>query len=176
MSVITEFFHQTAPNTDNRMLFHILGLPNHQLEASHDLIQWLFPTTEKSKYNPTAPVLTEEDIAAFKADDNLRNALRGCYSRFLMFLGLTELENGDVVKGDNFKSRYKEVWSYWNHNFLRITRAISSLRTLGLMKEAWCLYEGCVEVARNEGVPITQHTFAYWKAAVTGQEFPNYGG
>ena len=176
MSKITDFFAQTAPNTDGRMLYHIMGLPNHQLEASHDLIQWMFPTKEKSKYNPTAPVLSEEDIEAFNADDGLRAALRGCYNRFLTFLGLAQNDNGKVVKGENFKSRYDEVWGYWNHNFLRITRAIASLRTLGLMQESWALYEGCVEIARNEGVPITEHTFAYWKSAVSGKQFPDYGG
>jgi len=176
MSVITEFFQQVGHDGQGHYLYHMLGLPNHQLEASHDLIQFMFPTKEKSKYNPTAPVLTEEDITAFKENKNLQDALRGCYNRFLTFLGLAQTDEGKVVKGENFANRYKDVWSSWNHNFLRITRAISSLRTLGLMQEAWALYEGCVEVARNEKVPITQHTFDFWLAAVSGKPFPQYGG
>jgi len=175
-SKIVEFFSQEGHDGHGRYLHHMLGLPNHQIEYSHDLIQWLFPTNEPSKFNSEAPVLTDEDIEVFKTNPKLQENLRWAYSRFLGFLGLTVSEDGKVVKGENFKDRYNEVWSYWNHNFLRITRAISSLRTLGLMKEAWALYEGCVEVARNEGVPITEHTFKFWAAAVAGKPFPKYGG
>lgn len=142
-------------------------------EAQH--VIKLFPTTEKSKFSDKSPVLTQEDIEAFKTNETLRSALRGAYKRFLTFLGLAENESGKVVKGENFKARYEEVWGYWNHNFLRITRAISSLRTLGLMEESWRLYEGCLDIAKTEAVPITQHTFDFWQAAVTGKPFPKYG-
>lgn len=176
MSAIVEFYKGNAHDNNGRYLHHLLGISNGQLERSHDLIQWLFPTTLKSHFNPDAPVLTEEDITAFKADQSIQENLRAAYKRFVNFLGLQVNEEGKVVKGDHFAERYDDCWGYWNHNFLRITRAISSLRTLGLLPEAWALYEGCVEVARNEGVPITDHTFAYWKAAVTGNEMPKFGG
>lgn len=172
MSQITDFFALKSPDDKGRMLFHVLGLQNSQIEASHDLIQWIFPTAEKSKFNPDAPVLTEEDVLAFKSVPELQNNLRWAYSRFLLFLGL-KTEGGKVVKGDNFEDRYKDVWSCWNHNFLRITRAISSLRTLGLMSESWALYEGVLDVCGDD---IADHTRAFWKAAVTGKEMPKFGG
>lgn len=175
MSQITDFFALKSPDTKGRMLFHMLGLQNSQIEGSHDLIQWMFPTAEPSKFNPDAPLLTEEDVTEFKKVPELQNNLRWAYSRFLLFLGL-KVEDNKVVKGDNFEDRFEEVWGYWNHNFLRITRAISSLRTLGLMSESWALYEGVLDVCSTEPVPITEHTKDFWRAAVTGKEMPKFGG
>ncbi len=175
MSNITDFYTNNGSDNKGRRLFHVLGLSNYQLEHSHDLVQWLFPTTEKSAFNSDAPVLTEEDVSVFQEDKVMRENLRRSYHRFLNLLGPKE-EEGKVVRGENFQERYGDCWSAWNHNFLRITRAISSLRTLGLMQEAWRLYEGVLDIARTEGFGTFDHTFLYWKAAVTGQPFPKFGG
>lgn len=173
MSQITDFFALKKPDANGRMLFHVIGLQDSQIENSHDLIPWLFPTREKSKFNPDMPTLTEEDITQFKSNPELQNNLRLAYSRFLLFLGL-QSENNKVVKGENFHERYSDVWSYWNHNFIRITRAISSLRTLGLMAESWALYEGVLDVCSSEPVSITESTKAFWMAAVTGNKMPEF--
>ena len=175
MSWIVDFYREEVGDKKGRYLYHILGLPNYQLEHSHDLIQLVFPTTEPSHFNPDAPILTEEDIAIFKADPKLQDNLRWAYSRFLGFLGLT-VKDGKVIKAENFQDRYEDCWAMWNHNFLRITRAISCLRTLGLAAEAWALYEGCMEIANDNGEVFMDSTLEFWKAAVTGKPFPKYGG
>ena len=39
-----------------------------QLELVHNYIQWLFPLTEFSAFNPSAPVLDSETIARFRSE------------------------------------------------------------------------------------------------------------
>jgi hypothetical protein len=55
----------------------------------------LLPTAEKSKLNPDAPLLSEEDVTQFELIPELQNNLRWACSRFL---GL-KVDGNKVVKG-----------------------------------------------------------------------------
>jgi hypothetical protein len=172
MSQITEFYAIKSPDEKGRMLFHLLGFQDRQLEHSDDVFQWLFPTAVKSKFFPDAPVLNKEDISSFQSNPELIKNLSLAYARFLTFLGL-KLEGTKVVKGENFEARHGDVWSCWNHNFPRITRAISCLQTLGLTVKSWALYEGVLDVC---GEDIAESTRAFLTAAATGKEMPKFAG
>ena len=88
-------------------------MPDEEFESNHGFIQWAFPTAEKSNHNFTAPVL-DLDSAIWLAERNdVSEFLENMSVRFLEFL----------KRNDHWKSRY-------DHNHLRISRAIDSLRLL----------------------------------------------
>lgn len=104
------------------------------MEREHDYIQWMFPTAERSMFNPLAPMLTSEQQAAFKHSPVLQQALRLNFEHFCSFLGLEvkriASEEVRVVVGTHFTERVSVCWDSTfggNHNWLRISRVLQSL-------------------------------------------------
>ena len=91
----------------------LLQQTDQQAERTHDYIQWLFPLDEPSRSINGVPVLTELEIDEIRqsslAQINLAKSAR-------WFLGFLE-------RNDHWITKY-------NHNHLRITRVIKSLRLL----------------------------------------------
>jgi hypothetical protein len=168
VSRLLEFYRGEATDSEGRSLDDILGWGDGALEAVHDFIQWLFPLPEPSRFNPDAPLLTPDDIAAFHADPLLRANLVRSSERILAFLGLALGEDGTVVEGKNFRQRAADVWDYPNHNWLRITRILRSLHLLGLEDRAKALYGRLAGFHRSRQFPIPADTFRYWTEAVEG--------
>jgi hypothetical protein len=168
MSRLVDFYRGVANDTEGRSLQEIWGWGDDALEEVHDFIQWLFPLPEPSRFNPDAPLLTDEDIATFGGDGRLRANLRRSFERILRFLGLARAEDGRVVDGRNFPERAPEVWSYPNHNWLRLTRILHSLTLLGLGAEAKALYGWLEASYRGQRFPVSADTFRYWTEAVRG--------
>jgi opioid growth factor receptor-like protein len=102
MSRLTDFYLGEATDTEERHVEDIWAWGDDDLEEVHDYVQWLFPTPQESLFNSDAPVLSDEDVAAFRSDPLLRDRLRRSFVRFLSFLGLALLEDGRVAEGDNF--------------------------------------------------------------------------
>ena len=171
MSRIVEFYRGERTDTEGRLLQEIWDWSDGRLEAVHDFIQWLFPLPEPSRFNPDAPLLGQEDIAAFRKDEHLRANLRKSFARILTFLGLRQAQGGEVVEGENFAARAGDVWDSPNHNWLRITRILRSLRLLGLETESEALYGRLEAFYRSRRFPIPADTFRYWTEAVQGQPF-----
>ena len=165
MSLLLDFYRGLETDTEGRFLKEILAWPDDDLEAVHDFIQWLFPLPEPSQFNPDAPLLTNEDIAAFKSDPVLQANLMKSFGRILAFLGLS-LSEGKVVEGPNFKTRVADVWAIPNHNWLRISRILRSLTILGMAAQAQALYEWLDATYTNRKFPISAETFRYWTGAV----------
>ena len=92
---------------------------DHQAEATHDYIQWFFPLDEPSRSVNGAPVLTELDIDEIKESILVQGNLAKSARWFLGFL----------ERNDHWIKKY-------NHNHLRITRVIKSLRLLASDKAA----------------------------------------
>ena len=65
-SRILNFYMGTGTDQSNRTIHDVWNFSNSKLEKVHDYIQWLFPTSIKSKYNTSAPVLTLEEEKVFK--------------------------------------------------------------------------------------------------------------
>jgi hypothetical protein len=166
VSPLVEFYRGTGTDGEGRCLDAILAWGDGRLEAVHDFIQWLFPLPEPSRFNPDAPLLTAEDLAAFRQDSALRANLRRSFERILTFLGLAETGSGEVVEGSNFESRAADVWEYPNHNWLRITRILRSLTLLGLGDEARALYRRLADFHARRRFPIGDDTFQYWSGAI----------
>ena len=60
MSRLTEFYKGTGTDSEGRTIAMIWAYSHNQWEATHDFIQWLFPLPEPSRFNPSAPVLSEK--------------------------------------------------------------------------------------------------------------------
>lgn len=159
-------FYRGGKDCEGRLLADILRWDDEELEIAHDFIQWLFPLPERSRFNPDAPVLTSEDIAAFQQEESLRARLRESLDRLLSFLGFAWTADGRIANGANFARRARELWDYPNHNWLRITRILRSLTLLGLAAEAQALFQHLDELYGSRRYPITAETFAYWQNAV----------
>jgi hypothetical protein len=165
-SPLVRFYEGRGPDHRGRALATIQAFNHHRLESIHDYIQWLFPLREPSAFNPFAPLLTDADVAAFHDRPALRDALRRSFEIFLDFLGLThDQETGIVLDapGPDAAQR-REVFSEPNHNWLRITRVLTSLNTLGLPEEARAFFTS-LEARYHRRCGITDDTFAYLKAA-----------
>jgi hypothetical protein len=147
-------FYRGGRDDRGRRLEEILAWSGPRLEAVHDYIQWVFPLREPSGANPAAPVLTDEEVAAFAADPELRARLRGAYERMLRFYGL--------------RPPGPKPWlTPGNHNFLRLTRMLRSLRALGLEAEARELFAELAALYREHGTVIGARTFEFWSRAVS---------
>jgi len=103
MSRLVDFYRGLGTDIEGRLLEDILAWNDDELEEVHDFIQWLFPLPEPSQYNPDAPLLTKEDIAAFKSDPVLQANLMRSFERILAFLGLC------VVRGEGCCRRQLHV-------------------------------------------------------------------
>jgi len=166
MSQLLGFYRGQATDIKGRTLDEVLAWFDDELEEVHDCIQWLFPLPEPSQYNPDAPLLTHVEISAFRSEPVLQANLRRSFERILRFLGLS-LAEGKVVEGPNFEGRQAEVWAFPNHNWLRITRVLRSLRLLRLEPEPMVLYDWLEMTYLRHRFPIGEDTFTYWKQAIS---------
>lgn len=166
MSQLLDFYRGAGVDARGRRLEQIWAWSDADLEAVHDFIQWLFPLPERSAYNPNAPLLSDEEIAAFAADESLRGRLLRSYERFLAFAGLLRRPDGSVADGPNLARREPDVWQGFNHNWLRITRVLRSLTLLGLADEAGAFFAWLRAAYEGRRYPIEASTFRYWSEAV----------
>ncbi len=166
MSKLLDFYRGQDTDTEGRSLDELWEWNDDELEEVHDFIQWMFPLPEPSRFNPDAPLLTADDMAAFRSDVLLQSRLRKSFERILRFLGFSRAEDGSVVEGPTFADRVPEVWAYPNHNWLRITRILRSLCRLGLNSEAQSLFTRLEGLYSQRKFPITADTFQYWTEAV----------
>ncbi len=169
MDAILDFYHG-EPLANGRRLADIWDWSFDQLEDAHDYIQWMFPTDTPSPANPDAPLLSEEAARAFAWDDVLRDRVQRSLAVMLRFYGLERLVLPDdklvVIRAVTFSDR-RGVW-LWpnNHNHLRLTRIIRSLRLLGLKKDAQALAKCLDDIARVEGRDsISEETAEHWRRA-----------
>src|SRR5215471_1508362 len=166
MSRLLDFYRGTATDSEGRWLRDLWQWNDDELEVVHDFIQWMFPLPEPSQFNPDAPLLTEEDIGAFRTDKMLRLHLQQSFGRIISFLGLEEHGDGRISEGPKFRARAADVWTTPNHNWLRITRILRSMTLLGLAPEAQALYACLSSFHQSRRFPIPDSTFSYWTTAV----------
>jgi hypothetical protein len=74
-----------------------------------------------------------------------------------------------VVQGPRFVAAAHNWLHAGNHNHLRLTRILRSLRVLGLEREAAALWEALRTLYEREAAAgrrtITPETFAFWRQA-----------
>lgn len=167
-SPLIAFYRGDGRDHCGRLLSHIHQYSFDSLERHHDFIQWLFPLPEPSGANPSAPLLTAEDIAAFHADHSLRETLLESFQLMLQFYGLDIEARGDsvvVARGDHFDERSRVWLTGGNHNFLRISRILRSLSLLGLGDYAQAFLKCLEDIYTDEARTIGTTTMGYWRRA-----------
>jgi hypothetical protein len=166
---LVAFYRDGAPDDDDRTLAQILGWDDHRLEAIHDYIQWLFPLPEPSGANPSAPTLDDATVQAFRSTPVMRDRLRQAFLRMLRFYGLAWADGAqpNISRAGNFAIRSHEWLSPMNHNHLRLTRILRSLRLLGLEAESSGFFDELKAIHQEFPGRITERTFDYWREAAS---------
>jgi hypothetical protein len=131
-----------------RTVFDVLGLDDAALELNHDFIQWLFPLPEPSGAVPDAPVLTGDDMQAIHDSVMAQCALAAATDRMEAFYRATH------------------AWLRpHDHNHLRITRIIRSLRLLRGDAEADAFRAAILSMVEATGAPVSARSLGYWTTA-----------
>ena len=134
-----------------RRLSDVLAFDDARIEGVHDFIQWCFPLREASRAVPGTPVLTQAEAEAIRADPAAQDGLRAATARMVRFYETT----------DGWLRAY-------DHNHLRITRILSSLRDLvghDAAKDFDALVMRRVEAA---GSPVNPDSLGFWDRALGG--------
>lgn len=162
------FYRDGSRDDEGRTLAEIVAWSDSRLEVVHDYIQWMFPLPERSGANPSAPVLDEATIRAFRSTPAMRERLRQSFERMLRFYGLQWMADGSgqpVSRAPGFSVCAQNWLSPMNHNHLRLTRMLRSLRLLGLERESGALFDALKDIYREFPDRITPRTFSFWSDA-----------
>ena len=138
------------PDFKNRFLKDIWNFSDEDIEYTHDFIQLLFPLNEKSSAISNGIYLdSNEAILSIKANKLATENIVKSSKWFLSFL----------ARNSHWKRKH-------DHNYLRITRIIKSLRLLVSDQEANKFYESFMQlVDENLRSKINSTTLTYWENA-----------
>jgi len=168
MSAIVDFYSE-KPDHTGRSIEDIWKYSYKELEHTHDYIQYLFPIIEPSYFNRSTPKLLISDISQFKNNKSLRHNLLISFLIMLDFYGLScDLNNSNILiyKGENYEERKGNWQTGKNHNFLRITRILISLKTLGLENVSLAFYKCLIKLVEENPIGFNFTSLEYWKDAV----------
>ena len=167
-SDIIRFFRGECGNNAGDTLEDILYWDDVRLEREHSFVQWLFPSNEPSMFNVDAPVLSREDEKAFRESKELQRKQHWCFCRMMQFFGYEVLDFGDkdyvelVVIEPSKGNRYPQhALEGFNHNMLRITRILKSLRLTGNDRCFHALWEALQHIRPQ----ISLITWGHWERA-----------
>ena len=144
-----------------------------ELEYTHDYIQWLFPLRERSSVEPLTPTLDDAAIAAFQTAEMQERLVRSAET-MAAFYGFQIQRAGPGWRlhlAANAAERQRVWLTPGNHNFLRLTRVMRSLATLGHrdLSNAWLTM--LRELYDRHASVIGTRTLQFWEAA----PFPSSG-
>lgn len=157
-SKLVNFYLGEETNGDN-YIHEMWGFCDDRMEYGHAYIQWLFPLREPSNFNPDAPLVTDEDVIEFKSNPILAEALLKSTRKFCEFLNL-DFQNNTCIRA----VKESILWKKPNHNWMRITRMLASLRLLGQEEAAKVIFK-CLKELRDEGF-WSGNSFAHWEKAM----------
>ena len=140
-----DFYRGTGTHPRGQTFEETLLSSDMEVEKAHDLVQWWFPLPEPSRMQPSAPVLTADDLLAFRSDSELRARAALPARRMLEFFDRTTLWR---------KSR--------DHNHLRITRIIRFFTLLGRDTAA----TGFLKFVDERSPDVPDPVKRYWREAL----------
>ena len=163
---LVDFYKNEYPNGSGYFIDEILNKSDSALENSHDFIQWLFPLKERSVMQPeSAPPINDECVEIFKKE--LQPKMLQVLKRMLDFYGLIERPAAFGVIEISRKPDFKPHWiTGHNHNFLRITRILKSLRLMGLEYCAKSLKKCLDDIYKDYAPVISPKTYEFWNEAM----------
>ena len=146
---LVDFLNGTGPDHQGRYLRDIWDFDDKAIEQTHDFIQWIFPLTEKSMSVPGVPTLSAEDIEAIRTSEVARANLQKSAQWYLGFLQ----RNNHWIKS-------------YDHNHLRITRAIKSVAMLESKNLAISFRESVLGCIGSRKAIINPNSLGFWGRAV----------
>ena len=162
MGNLVDFYRNQIPTPEGLMFSDFCQYGYEQFEADHAWIQWILPTKDRSAFNINSPLLTDEDISTFKSDSVLiGNYIYSIY-RVVDFFGMTVFKNEVIWQMPGNHKNPKWWLDHFNHNFLRMTRLLESLKYMGYDEFALSIL-GLLEEYKDK----YQNSFEeHWKPAV----------
>ena len=144
-SQLVDFLKNTGKDKHGRTHQDILNFSDEQLESVHNYIQWIFPIREMSENVMGSPYLeNEEEIELLRKDHHVQEN---------MIKALVRME--DFYRDNDF-------WLQPNdHNHLRITRIIKSIKLLNSPDNAKEFYEFILDRV-NKFKPVTEESLRFW--------------
>lgn len=173
---IVNFYRGKVPDPKGRTIEQMWQFTDEGLERGHTYIQWLFPLREPSPHNPEALTLDQstEDIFAGSQDGQvgpdyeLQASLYKSFAMMMRFyhlrISVDEWDPRKVVIEKAEAGRLHWI-SPMNHNYLRLTRIMTSCRLLGLPEYSQALFDCLIKIAEDTPV-ISPTTLRYWHEAV----------
>ena len=144
-SRLVAFLEGSGTDSQGRRLSDVWQFDNDEIEHTHDFIQWMFPLRDASGSNLIAPTLLASDIEAIQSSVQCRQNLEKSSTWILAFFERTE-----------------EIFQYTNHNHLRVTRIIKSLRLLHSDQLADQFKQAVLAMIQAKGARINPITVAFW--------------
>ena len=148
---------------------------NTRLAGMHGYTVWWFPTRKNSTSIDWEPI-TEEDIQAFRANQELRKRLLTSFYRMLDFYGLEvdkSSKTPSIKKSEHYEER-KQVWvTSDNQNFRRISRILQSLMLLGFKDAAEIFLAALVQIYFENQRTIGLTTYDFWTLSVSDPRYWN---
>ena len=164
---------------------------DNDLEFKHDYIQFVFPIMEASMFNSNAPVVTVDIAQELRTNLQCILNMKKSLNRMLLFYGFeaVPIDVGSVnnvsdsfiscalsessancdfapfTRSVNFKQRFANWGNPGNHNHLRLTRIMRSLRIFGLYELSERLYSTLLVCVKQHPTMVHASTLPYWKDA-----------
>lgn len=173
-SQVVDFYCHDGTDRHGRSVLDMIAMTDRELESHHDIIQWMFPLHETSSVNPDCPLVDEHSAHVLRENIDAHQRMHEMITRFGRFLGFELDEDGQFIADPSLASNRDNWHSPMNHNHLRITRVIRSLRLFGFEKEARAFYEA-VSKSAVQSQCATERTLAYWKQALEDPVFAPIG-
>lgn len=169
------FYQGAGKDIKGRTLKEIWAFDDAEKESAHDYIQWLFPSSKASQFNPDSPVLAgakgpdgkQSLLDVLRKDPKVVSNLKQSFEVMLKFYGLHyDQTSKTVIKNSNFNTRTKVWLTPGNHNFLRLSRILDCLVKFGLNDEAKAFLNQLKDIKDSDSnSPITESNFKYWSQA-----------
>jgi len=150
-----------------------------RLEMHHGYIQWLFPVFENAGMNFESQSLSKEGAALIRADETAQRRVIESYRLMLGFYGLILAdERTGRVERDPDSGHCNERLNNLNessHNWLRISRIITSLGELGFHRYKRPFLERLrVEVEDGALADAASSYSRFWQPLVEQEDSPGY--
>ena len=163
---LVDFYSGRGTDFAGRRIDDVWAMSLEELEYNHDFIQWLFPLRDRSGVQPDVPVLDDATISVFEDSADLRWRLATSARVMARFYGLEIVDDMEVRRAASFDER-RRVWlTRGNHNFLRLTRLMKSLATLGHADLARAWLRALTSIYGEYADVIGPVTIRYWRDAV----------
>ena len=138
----------------------IVNFTDDDMERYHDFIQWIFPTSQPSRFYFKAPTIDEHfAVMLHRNPCALQNYCKSC-RRYLQYMDFDCSGDGNIhtYRGD------RPFYGLPYHNFLRMTRMLQSLRETGHPQCSANLFTQMMTILRaTPDHPVSNTTIAYWQ-------------